>query len=195
MKTVFVDVDTQADFLYPSGALYVPGAEKIVDRVAELNHWAAAHGIPVLSSMDAHTPDDPEFRTWPPHCVAGTAGQQKPASTLLRSPVVVRNEPGLPETAGAEQILLEKQALDCFTNVNLVALLKRLRADRYVVYGVVTEICVKFAAMGLLKTGSRVEVVTDAVKELDGTQASEFLQGFAAGGGVLTTAAAVMAEA
>jgi nicotinamidase-related amidase len=26
MKTVFVDVDTQIDFLFPAGALYVPGA-------------------------------------------------------------------------------------------------------------------------------------------------------------------------
>ena len=30
MKSVFFDVDTQIDFLYPAGALYVPGAESIV---------------------------------------------------------------------------------------------------------------------------------------------------------------------
>ena len=30
MNTVFFDVDTQIDFLYPAGALYVPGAESIV---------------------------------------------------------------------------------------------------------------------------------------------------------------------
>ncbi len=29
-KTVFVDVDTQIDFVYPAGALYAPGAETIV---------------------------------------------------------------------------------------------------------------------------------------------------------------------
>jgi nicotinamidase/pyrazinamidase len=187
MKTVFFDVDTQVDFLYPAGALYVPGAETIVDRVASLNRWAASHGICVISTMDAHTEDDPEFRTWPPHCVAGTAGQQKPASTLLESRITVRNEAGLPETDGAPQILLEKQALDCFTNVNLEALLDRLSADRYIVYGVVTEICVKHAALGLLKTGRRVELVTDAVKELNPSQAAEFLAAFTAAGGVLTT--------
>ena len=60
------------DSLYPSGALYVPGAEAIVDRVAALNLWAARHAIPVISTMDAHTPNDPEFRDWPPHCIAGT---------------------------------------------------------------------------------------------------------------------------
>jgi nicotinamidase/pyrazinamidase len=203
MKTVFFDtvcfdVDTQIDFLYPAGALYVPGAETIVDRVAALNRWAASHGICVISTMDAHTEDDPEFRTWPPHCVAGTAGQQKPVSTLLESRVTVSNVPLEPTRGSAAdlgvQILLEKQALDCFTNVNLEALLDRLSADRYIVYGVVTEICVKYAALGLLKTGRRVELVTDAVKELDPSQAAEFLAAFTTAGGVLTTSAEVMSQ-
>src|SRR6185312_16056768 len=73
MKMVFFDVDTQLDFLYPAGALYVPGAESIVPRVAALNRYAADTGIPLISTVDAHTEDDPEFRHWPPHCVAGTA--------------------------------------------------------------------------------------------------------------------------
>ncbi len=184
--TVFVDVDTQLDFLYPSGALYVPGAEAIVDRVASLNHWAAKHGIPVISTMDAHTENDPEFRDWPPHCIAGDLGQRKPVSTLLDKRVVVPNTPGLPEVEGAQQILLEKQALDCFTNVNLKALLDRLGAKRCVVYGVVTEVCVKFAAFGLLKTGHHVEVVTDAIKELDPAAGAKMLADFTAAGGVLT---------
>lgn len=190
--TVFFDVDTQADFLYPNGALYVPGAEQIVERVAALNHFAASHGIPVISTMDAHTENDPEFREWPRHCVAGTPGQRKPPSTLLESRVAVRNEPGLPATAGAQQILIEKQALDCFTNVNLSALLERLEADRCVVYGVVTEICVKYAAFGLLKAGRRVEIVTDAIKELDSSAAGAMLREFTAAGGALTTSGQIM---
>jgi len=184
---VFFDVDTQVDFLDPNGALYVPGAEAVVERVAALNHFAASRGIPVISTMDAHTENDPEFRDWPRHCVAGTPGQQKPPSTLLEPRVVVRNEPGLPATMGAQQILLEKQALDCFTNVNLPALLDRLKADRCVVYGVVTEICVERAAFGLLKAGCRVEIVTDAVKELDPLAAAATLKEFTAAGGILTT--------
>jgi nicotinamidase/pyrazinamidase len=186
--TVFFDIDTQLDFLYPAGALYVPGAEAIVDRVAGLNRWAAKHGIPVISTMDAHSENDPEFRDWPPHCIAGTLGQRKPASTLLEKRVIVPNAPGLPETEAAEQILLEKQALDCFTNVNLTELLHRLGAERCILYGVVTEICVKFAAMGLLKTGRRVEVVCDAVKELDPVASAKMMADFTASGGIITSA-------
>lgn len=191
MKTVFFDVDTQIDFLMPSGALYVPGAERIVERVAALNRWAAAHGIPVISTMDAHAENDPEFRDWPPHCVAGTFGQHKPVSTLLEGRITVRNVAGPPEVEGAPQIVLEKQALDCFSALNLPALLDQFDAQRYVVYGVVTEICVKLAALGLLKTGRRVDLVTDAIKELDEAAAASFQSDFTAFGGNLISLAAL----
>jgi nicotinamidase/pyrazinamidase len=186
--TVFFDVDTQLDFLYPAGALYVPGAEAIVATVAALNHYAAGHGIPVVATMDAHTENDPEFRAWPPHCVAGTAGQQKPASTLLdprtRIPSTLQDF----DLGDARQILLEKQSVDCFTNPNLPALLDRLGAERCLVYGVVTEICVRNAALGLLKSGRQVQLATDAVRSLDDAKCAEFFQEFTAAGGKLITA-------
>jgi nicotinamidase/pyrazinamidase len=185
MKMVFFDVDTQLDFLYPAGALYVPGAESIVPRIAALNRYASEHGIPVVSTMDAHTENDPEFREWPPHCVAGTAGQQKPAATLLEPRTVIRSGPEEFNVRGARQILLEKQSVDCFTNANLPALLQILGAERCIVYGVVTEICVKNAAMGLLKSGRKVTLVTDAVRSLDDSKCAHFLQDFAAAGGDL----------
>ena len=61
-------------------------------------------------------------------------------------------------------------------------LLAQLNADRYVVYGVVTEICVRCAAFGLLKTGKPVEIVTDAVKALDEQKAREMFSEFTAAG-------------
>jgi nicotinamidase/pyrazinamidase len=170
MKTVFFDVDTQIDFVYPAGALYVPGAEHIVPHIARLNRWAGAHGFPVVSTTDAHTENDPEFSAWPPHCIAGTLSQRKPLETLIE-----------------KQIIIEKQALDCFTNPDLPAILKGLAAERYVVYGVVTEYCVRFAAFGLLATGARVELVTDAVKGLKKADSDRTLSEFTAAGGVLTT--------
>jgi len=190
MKTVFFDVDTQIDFLYPAGALYVPGAEKIVEQIAALNRFAGAHSIPLVSTMDAHSEDDPEFKTWPPHCVVATASQQKPEATLLAKRVAVPNTPGLRDLEGAQQFLLEKQTFDCFTNVNLDALLERFAAERYVVYGVVTEICVKLAAFGLLKTGKRVELVSDAVRSLRDADSSAMTAAFLAAGGAVTTVSA-----
>jgi nicotinamidase/pyrazinamidase len=185
MKTVFFDIDTQIDFVYPAGSLYVPGAEHILPIVGQLNRSA-----PVLvSSMDAHSEDDPEFQIYPHHCVVGTTGQHKPAITLLEHRATVPGPPG-----GIRQWILEKQKLDCFSSPHLEPLLAQLNAERYVVYGVVTEICVRYAAFGLLKTGKPVEIVTDAVKALDEQKASEMFAEFAKAGGRLTTSSAALAS-
>ena len=173
MKTVFFDIDTQIDFLYPAGALYVPGAERIIPAVAELNRRAPL----VISTMCAHSEDDPEFKLYPHHCVVSTIGQSKPAATLLD------------KSDAARQVILEKQELDCFSNPRLDPLLRELGAQRAVVYGVVTEICVRLAAFGLLKRGRRVEVVTDAVEALEEGAARKMFSEFQAAGGHLTTLA------
>ena len=178
MKTVFVDVDTQIDFLYPAGALYVPGAERLVPRLAELNRYAAAHGIPVVSTVDAHAENDPEFSDWPPHCVSGTAGQQKPCGTLLEKRVVVPSTERDYVIDGAQQIIVEKQWIDMFAGGNLASILERLNAGRWVVYGVVTEYCVRSAVLGLLKTGKPVEVLSDSIQALDAAAGRATLEEF-----------------
>ena len=185
MSAIFLDIDTQLDFVCPSGALYVPGAERVVSAIARLNCHAAAHGIPVLSTIDAHPENDPEFREWPPHCIEGTIGQHKAESTLLERRIVVPNRPSSIELGGAQQILLEKQDVNAFTVPNLSRILDLLHADRYVVYGVVTEVCVLHAARGLLRRGKPVTIVTDAVEGLESAAAARALDEVTASGGSL----------
>jgi nicotinamidase/pyrazinamidase len=185
LSTIFFDIDTQLDFVCPSGALYVPGAERVVPTIARLNRYAAEHGIPVISTTDAHAENDLEFRKWPPHCIAGTLGQHKAESTLLGNRVVIPNRPCALELDGAQQIVLEKQDVNAFTVPNLFRILETLPADRYVVYGVVTEVCVLHAARGLLKTGKPVTIVTDAVEGLEPSASSRALDEITAGGGKL----------
>lgn len=192
MKTVFFDVDTQIDFLFPAGALYVPGAETIVKTLGALTSFAAANHLQIISDTDAHAENDPEFEIWQPHCVAGTAGQQKAANTLLADRVVLSSAPGSLDAirsriVGASQIIVEKQSLDCFTNPNLSPLLQLIGGHRYVVYGVATEHCVRHAAFGLLETGARVELVTDAISGISASDERDVLEQFQSQGGVLTT--------
>lgn len=191
MKTVFFDVDTQIDFVFPSGSLYVPGAEKLLPTIAGLNRYAASTNTQLVSTMDAHAENDPEFRKWPAHCVAGTVGQQKPAVTLLEKRMVIPPEDFAERIDGIPQLLLEKRHNDAFTNPNLEGLLLAFNAGRFVVYGVVTEICVKFAAFGLLDRGKRVEIVTDAVRSLDDNQARQMFDEFTSRGGILTDSSTV----
>ncbi len=166
MKTVFLDVDSQLDFLYPSGALYAPGAERIVQTLGRLNRHAASHGIPVVSTVDAHLENDPEFAVWPPHCVAGTTGQHKAEATLLAGRVTIPNRACDLAIEGVPQVIVEKQSVNVFEARNLAPVLEKLGAQEVVVYGVVTEVCVLWAVRGLLRLDKRITVVTDAVQAL-----------------------------
>ena len=190
--TVFFDVDTQLDFLYPAGALTAPGAEEIVPALARLTRFAADNRIQIISTTDAHSEDDPEFKIWKPHCVVGTVGQQKSAATLVNGRAILTSAPGA-QVGDAPQIIVEKQDVHCFTNPNLRPLLDRLRVDRYVVYGAFSEICVHHALFGLLETGARVEVVTDAIQAIDAVKEKQTLDRLQALGGQTTTVDKVLA--
>ena len=199
INTVFFDVDTQVDFLFPAGALAVPGAAAMVNSLRALTSFAAKNQIPIISTADAHTENDPEFQTWKPHCVVGTAGQLKAAGTILDKPYVLSTTPGsfdsrTVEIRPANQFIIEKQTVDCFTNPNLRLLLDSLQAHQYVVYGVVTEVCVQYAAFGLLKLGAKVELVADAVKSLSRSDEESMFKRFESAGGKLTTTAAVLSK-
>jgi nicotinamidase/pyrazinamidase len=168
MKTVFFDVDTQLDFLFPAGALYVPGAEKIAPALAELTKFAAENEIQIVSTLDSHTEDDPEFKIWKPHCVIGTQGHQKYSRTITQ-----------------KQILVPKHTIDVFESERLREVIGELQAEHYVVYGLATDYCVRTAAFGLLKYQARVEVVTDAIKGINSE--GPILRNFEEKGGFLTT--------
>jgi nicotinamidase/pyrazinamidase len=175
---IFWDVDTQGDFMLPEGKLYVPGAETIIPTLAKLTNWAAQHHVLVVASTDAHQPDDEEFRQYPPHCLAGTPGQKKIRETSLTPQFTIPNRYGAepPDTARYQQIVIEKQKFDVFTNPNTDAFLAQLGKPEIVLYGVVTEICVSAAARGLLNRGYRVTVVDDAIRHLDQEKALAFLE-------------------
>jgi len=168
MKAYF-DIDTQIDFVFPAGALYGPGAERVIPAVAELNHYAGAHGIPLISSMCAHPENSQEFKVWPPHCVIGTVGQRKPAVTLLND--------------SSKQIMIEKDDLDLFSNPTVLPLLDELGIDECFVYGVFTEYCVKCAIMGLLKAGRKVSLVMRATAHLNHAAGERVISDFVAAGG------------
>ncbi len=191
MAAAFFDIDSQLDFLYPAGALYVPGAEKVVPAIARLNRFAAEHGIPVVSTTDAHTEDDPEFKIWPRHCVAGTWGQRKAEATLLDKRVVVPSRGGEIAIDRVKQIVVEKQTVDVFAAPNLSRVVERLAASEYVVYGVVTEICVLYAVRGLLQLGKPVTVVTDAIETLKAADSEKALEECRRGGARLALTAQV----
>ncbi len=167
-QVVFFDVDTQVDFMLPHGSLYVPGAEEIIPNLVRLMAFARQHSIPVISSADAHAPDDPEFKIWPPHCVIGTLGQQRIPETQFPDAVVVPSRAGafMPPTRWAGQTIIEKPTYDTADNPNFDAILRSLGPRRCVVFGVATEYCVRADALALRHRGFPVDLVVDAVKAI-----------------------------
>jgi nicotinamidase/pyrazinamidase len=180
---IFWEVDTQADFMLPGGRLYVPGAERLLPNIRRLTDAARKGRVFLVSHGCFHTKNDPEFKTFPPHCIKGTPGSAYVPEALTEKVVTVPNEPeaALPrDLAPYQQILLEKQTLDIFESRHADELVKRLPRDaEFVVFGVVTEYCVRFAAKGLLDRGRRVSIVEDAIETLkdeDGERTIEELK-------------------
>ena len=170
-NVIFWEVDTQKDFMLPGGKLYVPGAERLLPNIRRLTDAARQGRVFLVSHGCYHTPDDPEFTTFPPHCVKGTPGAMLVPEALTGQVVTVPNEAtaALPDDLSRfQQILLEKQTLDIFESAHADELVKRFGPDvEFFVFGVVTEYCVAFAAKGLLGRGRRVSVVRDAIETLN----------------------------
>lgn len=164
------EVDTQADFMLPGGKLYVPGAEKLLPNIRRLTDAARQGRVFLASHGCFHRPDDPEFAVFPPHCVKGTPGADFVPEALTEKVVRVPNDATakLPNDLSAyQQILLEKQTLNIFESRHADALVQHLGTEaEFLVFGVVTEYCVSFAAKGLLERGRRVAVVQDAIETL-----------------------------
>jgi nicotinamidase/pyrazinamidase len=167
---VFWEVDTQADFMLPGGNLYVPGAERLLPNIRRLTDAARQGRVLLVSHGCYHAKDDPEFKIFPPHCIKGTAGSAYVPEAQTEKAVTVPNDPAanLPrDLSQYQQIHLEKQTLDVFESRHAAELVKRLGDDaEFVVFGVVTEHCVRLAAKGLLDRGRRVFVVEDAIETL-----------------------------
>ena len=196
MNTVFVDIDTQFDFMDSRGNLYVPGAEDIIDNIKKLFDYAKEHKIKILSSIDAHTVDDPEFNLFPAHCVKGTPGNQKIAASMCNDNITIENREQeiIESIMDHEQIIVESQTFDIFESINTDKIIKQLDAQSFVVFGVATDYCVRAAVLGLLKRGYNVSLVTDATKAITKKGEGKTLNQMKDTGAVFTTTNGVIAE-
>jgi nicotinamidase/pyrazinamidase len=167
---VFWEVDTQADFILPGGKLYVPGAERLLPNIRRLTDAARQGRVFLISHGCYHAQGDPEFQTFPPHCIKGTEGSAFVPEALTDKVLIVPNEAAAAvprDLSKYHQVLLEKQTLDIFESRHIEKVLRQFGDDvEFVVFGVVTEYCVRLAAKGLLDRGRRVSVVQDAIETL-----------------------------
>ena len=188
---VFIDVDTQRDFMYPNGAAYFREGAQIAPRLARLFSCARRNGYPVVSTTmclrnngnGSHCENG---------CIEGTNGQKKPAFALLGRRVCFGPNgntdlpPGL--LRRYQQVIFEKRSPNPFDHPKLDRLLTGLRVSEYVVFGLVTEDAVKSTVLGLLARGKQVKLVVDATAGRDDHQADMALRlMLAKGARIITT--------
>jgi nicotinamidase/pyrazinamidase len=205
-KAILWDVDTQVDFMLPSGKLYVPQAEETIPAMKRLVEAAREAGVVHVASADDHEltdpeiSDEPDFRnTYPPHCLRGTRGAQKIPETEQEDPLPLALLPFPPGLipgliGGRREILLLKKNFNVFTNPNTEPLLDALDPAEIIVFGVATDVCDDAAIRGFLLRGLRVRFVEDAARGLDEERVQQCLAAWRAGGVEFTTADAVVAS-
>jgi nicotinamidase/pyrazinamidase len=194
VNLAFWDVDTQGDFMLPSGKMYLKGAEKIRPALRKLYAFAKKAKIPVVASSDAYSPSDAKMKDWPEHCIRGTEGQRKLPETRLAKTVVLPNDrkSPIPELRAGVQVVLEKSHHDSFSNPSARDLVESSGIDRWAVFGVATDFGIRLAALGLLKLGRQVTVVSDAVHGVSPGAARQAVIEMRAAGADFQTAAEVI---
>ncbi len=133
-KRVLLVIDMLKDFVYDDGALTCgKPAQEIVPYIQKLLAEFRAGGDKIIYLADAHSPDDPEFEMFPPHCIAGTPGAE-----VIDE---LKPQPG--------DLLIHKTRYSGFFRTNLEQVLEELKPDEVHVVGVCTSICVLFTVADL----------------------------------------------
>ena len=167
LRLVFLDIDTQIDFMLPGGKLYLEESRHIFGNLHRLLEYALLNRILILQTADTHTENDPEFETFgfPAHCVAGSAGWKRvPETTLVPDLVITNSDAAWRPPLGQERVvLIEKPSFSIASNPNALGLIESLRPCHFVAFGVATEGCVRQSILSLRSMQFEVSVVIDAV--------------------------------
>ncbi|KGQ21191.1 nicotinamidase [Thermus filiformis] len=149
-ETALIVVDMQNDFAHPEGALFVPDAPKTIPVIRRLLDEARARGVRVVFTQDWHREDDPEFRIWPVHAVAGTWGAE----------IVEELRPLKGE------LVVQKVRYDAFYGTPLDHYLHLWGVKHVVVTGTVANICVLHTAGSAALRWYQVVLPEDATSAL-----------------------------
>jgi nicotinamidase/pyrazinamidase len=151
-RKVLIIVDMLNDFIQKEGALFCgESAREIVPFIQQrLAHYRHS-GESVIYLQDAHGADDREFERFPPHCIAGTWGNQ-----IIDALAPRPGEPVLPKTRYSG-----------FYGTSLDRILSELQPEEVEVTGVCTSICVMDTVGGLANRDYVVRIPEKGVADFD----------------------------
>jgi nicotinamidase/pyrazinamidase len=141
------------DFVRKGSPLEVPETRKMLPRLVQELERARGQRMPVIYLCDAHAKDDREFERmhWPPHAIKGSKGAE-----------VVEELKPLPGDT-----MVKKKSYSGFHGTTLQRVLERLSAEKLILTGCVTNICILYIAYEAVVRGYAVKVMKDCVAGLN----------------------------
>lgn len=147
-RTAVLVIDMLNDFCKPGGKMVLPGYERLVPPQSAVIEAARALGVPVFWVIQSHDPRlrrDRELLKRGSHCLLGSWGVEvidelKPRESDFR---------------------LYKHRYSAFFQTPLDLMLKDMMCDQLVVFGIVTNICVRSTVHDAFFNGYEVVVPED----------------------------------
>lgn len=162
---LLIDIDTQNDFLLPTGSACVRNQAEVMAKIRQIMAWTSRENVPVISTVEVYPNNNGCSRI--NYCLDGTEGQKKLPCTLLsrRVSFPADNKNVLPADVLLmyEQVILHKRCIDPFEEPRIERLLSEVQADEFVLIGAGTEDAVQATAIGLLQRGKKVSIIVDAL--------------------------------
>jgi len=151
MARVVIVLDMLRGFLEEGYPLYCGiEARSIIPNVQKLLERELKQNSKIFYLCDHHTPDDPEFRMFPSHCIEGTEEAEL-----------------IPELLQYPGEIIPKRTFSSFYNTSLEKKLEAIKPETIVICGVCTHICVLHAVIDTRDRGYEVEVPVDCVASFD----------------------------
>ncbi len=148
-RTAIIVVDMINEFCKPGGKMVLPGYERLMPQQNAIIDAGRAAGVPIVWIADTHRANLRRDREWlkrTPHSVEGTWGAQ-----------IIDDH-----TIQPEDRLVRKSRYSSFFQTDLDLLLRDTMISQLVVFGVVTNICVRSTVHDAFFLGYEVAVPHDA---------------------------------
>jgi ureidoacrylate peracid hydrolase len=172
-STGIIVIDMLNEFCKPGGAMVLPGYEALVPPQKKVIEAGRQAGCPILFVVDTHRANmrqEREFLKRTPHCLEGTWGAQ-----------VIEDLDPRPD-----DIYVVKRRYSAFFNTDLDLTLRDLQLNTLVVFGVVTNICVRSTVHDAFFLGYQVIVPEDCVAATGPREQASSLYDIATHFGIVT---------
>jgi nicotinamidase-related amidase len=151
MPNAVIVTDMLKCFLEKRHALYVGDkARRIIPNVQKLLERELARSSRIFFICDHHDPNDLEFKMFPPHCIEGTPEVEV-----------------IPELSKYPGEVIPKKRYSGFFGTDLDDRLRKLKPEKVIICGVLTNICVLHTTADARNRDYQVEVPVDCVASPD----------------------------